>query len=138
LGGGPIGGSSGDVAHQFHGIVRRQGADHPVVIDLQHRREVTRRKTFGALQSELAIGRGLARLYPKMRSERANQTLRADQAACEVVADANDVSALRTELEHVVEGRDSRDLGRTDLEDVGDLADCIPRDVAVAFLRGAQ
>ena len=86
-------------------------------------------------ERDLAVLRRLARRDAELLLERLDDALRADERAREVRADLDDVPPDRLEVVHVVERGDRLAVRGRQVERVGDLAQRLGREPAVALLR---
>ena len=94
-----------------------------LVVDLQARRPVARRETFGGLEREPSVRPSSRRPRSPACSSSASMTLRAPMVrARDVAADRDQVVALRLLLQHRVEAARREDLSRREAEELGDLA----------------
>ena len=79
-----------------------------------------------------------ARAHAELRLERLEDLLRADERTGDVRADLDELTADGLEVEHVVEARDAFAVRGRQVERVGDVAESLTRQVAVALLREPQ
>src|SRR5919106_947987 len=89
-------------------------------------------------QRDGSIRRGLARGDPQLALERLEHLLRADEGAGDVRADLDEVLPHRSQVEHVVEGRNRLAVRGGQPERLADVAECLGRQPAVALLGRAQ
>src|SRR5581483_3486864 len=89
-------------------------------------------------QRHLSVDCRLARAYAQLALEGLEHLLGADEGAGDVRADLDQVPSDGGQVEHVVEGRDGPAVGRRQLERVGDLAEGLGRQPAVALLSEPQ
>src|SRR5437763_7581711 len=92
-----------------------------VVVDRDDRRPAAAAEALDCAQGELAVLGRLARPYAELALERLEHRLGPAQRAADVRADLDQVPPARTQVEHVVEGRDRLAVGRREAERVADL-----------------
>src|SRR5580765_6211810 len=89
-------------------------------------------------ERDLAVLGRLARVHAELLLERLDDALRADERAREVRAHLDEVLADRSQVVHVVEGRDRVAVPGREVERVRDLADRVGREPAALLLREPQ
>ena len=119
----------------------RPAARHALAVAVVDRDDGAPAAAAGALdgaQRHLAVLGRLARADAELGLERLQHLLRADERAGDVRADLDEVPADGLQVVHVVEGRDRHAVRGRLVERLGDLAERLGREPAVALLREPQ
>jgi hypothetical protein len=111
---------------------------HELPVEHHHRCVVAGRVALDVLEGDLAVLGGLVVANVEVLLEPLEDQVAAHDRAQRVGADPDVVVADRATLVHRVEGRDTADLGRRDLQDLGTRLDTVRRDLAGDALHQVQ